>query len=160
MDRKGTFVVAPIYKAVGEFGDGLAAVNAGPVGFDRDNWDQQIDDIESGYYRIHQFAQFLRQFDFIGMPRSQAQALLGPPNETARDTHHESYILQSSDDGPTEAVVQYRNDKVFAYRVGAGAYWVTSNVKPDFEDALNAFSIQHGDKKAAAQSGKRRFRNF
>jgi len=150
--RKGAFVVKPIYRAVAAFNDGLAAFDSGPVGFDKDRWTQ------GSYSRVYLISTFLREFDFIGMPRPQVFELLGKPDGIIPITSYDYYSLEGGCLGATQCTVQYKNDRVSAYHIGSSwdftpgrppVSWMTSNAKPEFEEDLTAFCAAHAGESPA-----------
>jgi len=161
INRKGDFVVPAIYKSVDDFADGLAAVNAGPIGFDKQKWrtatvltrEQGL----GGYQRKDQFCQFLRQYDFIGMPRSQVLDLLGPPTNGTPD-HFECYQLSSGCVDNMMLLVYFKNDRVSGYSLASPGEFpkalVTTNDKPQLGDdwSLYSFYKEHAHEPEPLQS--------
>lgn len=148
IDKKGRFVVPAIYKAVGNFSEGLVAVNTGPVGFDKELWAEEPRGAGS---RMEQFSKFLRQYDFIGMTRSRVVSLLGQPDGLLSDTNFYYYTIESACTQSIVLVVKYKNDCVTAYSIGSVFFrspkfqWITKRVKPDVDEDLIAFCRDHAD---------------
>jgi hypothetical protein len=91
--------------------------------------------------RNEQFDKFLKEFDFIGMPRKQVESLLGEQDETLPRAHYNMLHAMCGTDFKT-LEVEYEHDKVKRWRIntneGKGAYIDTNMIyAPNSPDVWN-----------------------
>jgi hypothetical protein len=148
INRKGDFIVAPIYKSISPYRNGLATIEVAPVGFNPLYW---ANPGKFGARRDVQCRKLLRQFNLIGMPRDQVEQLLGRGDLRNENKTCESYLLASSCTGSSYFDVLYKDDRVDRYTISSGfrnnLSWITDNAKPGLKESIFDFVRQHASVK-------------
>jgi hypothetical protein len=126
----------------------MIAINAQPVGFDKDEWMEQRPGNfnQLVYFRAEVFAKFLRQFELVGMQRSKVENLLGKPNGISEHNKVDFYTLSRM----LKAEIKYTHEKVSGYRVAywcdCADKWITSSVKPEPDKDLANFCSKNASR--------------
>jgi hypothetical protein len=137
IDKAGSFVIPPKYKAAVDFSDGVAKVCIGIIGFDAEDW--KLRGKQALPRRATLLDLLLHDYKLVGMDQRQVLAILGAPDHTqsvAPDYDDVMYRLSSGGctaDG-SEVQIRFVNGKVWGYRIatigvnGTTGEWVTTNI--------------------------------
>jgi hypothetical protein len=142
INRKGDFVIPPVYVTLTSFEDGLTIVDAGPVGFDPQAWAGRKHYAGPDDRRELIFLKFLRQYDIIGMSRSQLESLLLVGEQDHMLEKTVSYLLTYDCGGISCVEIRFNHeDKVDGYAM-TGSFdrkrqWMTKSLKPRVSQSLS-----------------------
>ncbi len=118
IDKSGNFVIKPQFKFADKFCDGLARVRMGPTHFVPADWKLAIQ-AEETWERNHMLTALGRDYELIGMTKTQVMEVLGAPNEKSNAGLDWFYLLGKGGcgNGDIWLEIRFHANKIASYRL-------------------------------------------